>query len=127
MINRRTMLAAGAAALGLAGMPGIALADDFHGFDPAKVGPVRPTTEALRAMVAEAMARTPPRNGKRYVFGYTMWGGSSPFSQLNRQGLEQLAADAGIDIVTLGQRVAAAAQRGELLARKIHGEAAGVA
>lgn len=100
MINRRTMLAAGAAALGLAGMPGIALADDFHGFDPAKVGPVRPTTEALRAMVAEAMARTPPRNGKRYVFGYTMWGGSSPFSQLNRQGLEQLAADAGIDIVT---------------------------
>lgn len=100
MITRRSMLATGAAALGLAGMPGLAHADDFHGFDPRDVGPVRPTTEALRAMVAEATRRTPPRNGKRYVFGYTMWGGSSPFSQLNRQGLERLAADAGIDMVT---------------------------
>ena len=100
MISRRTILATGAAALGLAAMPGLARAEGFHGFDPGDVGPARPTADALRAMVVDAMARTPPRNGRRYVFGYTMWGGSSPFSQLNRQGFERLAADAGIDLVT---------------------------
>jgi len=74
--------------------------DTFHGFDPGNVGAVSPSAESLRAMVAEAVKVTPPRNGKRYVFGYTMWGGSSPFSQLNRKGIEALTAQAGIDLIT---------------------------
>lgn len=100
MITRRTLLAAGTAALAATAMPRLAFADNWHGFNPYDVGPDRPTAEALKAMVAEAVKKTPPRNGKNYVFGYTMWGGSSPFSQLNKQGLEALSADAGIELRT---------------------------
>ncbi len=91
----RTMI--GLAATGLA-MP--ALAEDFHGFDPRAVGPETPGAEALQAMVAEAMTVTPPRNGDAYVFGYTMWGGNSPFSLYNKQGLEALGDAAGVEILT---------------------------
>ncbi len=88
----------GAAAIALAAAAP-ALGDDFHGFDPGAVTGEIPTAEALQAMVAEAEAVTPPRNGEQYVFGYTMWGGSSPFSQLNRQGLEALAEEAGFELL----------------------------
>ena len=93
---RHALLGAGAA-LGLA-LP--ALAEDFHGFDPNNVGPESPTAEALQAMVADAMAVTPPRNGAQYVIGYTMWGGNSPFSLYNKQGLEALAELAGVEVLT---------------------------
>ena len=98
MLNRRTLMAT-AAGLALAGLPRFAQAAGFHGFDPADVGPDRPSADNLKAMVADAMKKTPPRNGKNYVFGYTMWGGSSPFSQLNKQGLQALCADAGIGLL----------------------------
>lgn len=75
-------------------------AEDFHGFDPENVQAEAPDAAALQAMVAEAMAVTPPRNGEKYVFGYTMWGGNSPFSLLNKAGLEDLGDAAGIDILT---------------------------
>lgn len=84
MFTRRQMLATGAAAFAATVLPRPALADGFHGFDPSDVGPGRPSAADLKAMVADAMAKTPPRNGKHCVFGYTIWGGSSPFSQLNR-------------------------------------------
>jgi ribose transport system substrate-binding protein len=74
-------------------------AADFHGFDPDRVTGEAPSADQLKAMVADAMAKTPPRNGQHYVFGYTMWGGNSPFSQLNRQGLEALAKAAGIELL----------------------------
>lgn len=76
------------------------MAQDFHGFDPTDVGPEPPSAENLRAMVADAMAVTPPRNGETYVIGYTMWGGNSPFSLYNKQGLEALAELAGVRILT---------------------------
>ena len=72
----------------------------FHGYDLADIGSEPPSAKALQAMVAEAKKVTPPRNGKNYVFGYTMWGGSSPFSQLNKRGLESMGLAAGIDILT---------------------------
>ena len=72
----------------------------FHGFDLADIKSAPPSTEALKAMVAEAKTVTPPRNGENYIFGYTMWGGSSPFSQLNKRGLEAMGVAAGIDILT---------------------------
>lgn len=96
MITKRGLLLAA----GLAALSRGAWADPFHGFDPDQVGPDAPPAASLRAMVADAMAHTPPRNGKAYVFGYTMWGGSSPFSQLNRQGLAALADAAGITLLT---------------------------
>ncbi|SLN64553.1 sugar ABC transporter substrate-binding protein [Roseisalinus antarcticus] len=77
-----------------------AMAEDFHGFDPTDVGPETPTAENLQAMVADAMEATPPRNGETYVIGYTMWGGNSPFSLYNKQGLEALGEMAGVEILT---------------------------
>lgn len=76
------------------------MAENFHGFDPEAIGPESPSAEALQAMVADALAVTPPRNGSHYVIGYTMWGGNSPFSLYNRRGLEALAELAGVDILT---------------------------
>lgn len=100
-MDRRHLLKMFVAAGGLALAPRLSLADGgFHGFDPLNVGPNHPSRENLAAMVADAMKVTPPRNGKTYVFGYTMWGGSSPFSQLNKKGLEKVAADAGIELIT---------------------------
>ncbi len=95
MISKRTLLLSA----GMTAIAAAARAAPFHGFDPGNVGPAAPSAEALQAMVAEASSRTPPRNGTRYVFGYTMWGGSSPFSQLNRQGLQDLADAAGITLL----------------------------
>lgn len=95
-ILRKALLGA-SVALGLA-VP--ALAEDFHGFDPSDVGPESPSAEDLQAMVADAMAVTPPRNGDHYVIGYTMWGGNSPFSLYNKQGLESLAERAGVEVLT---------------------------
>lgn len=77
-----------------------ASAEDWHGFDPNAVGADAPTAEALLAMVADAKAVTPPRNGDHYVIGYTLWGGNSPFSLYNKKGLEALGALAGVEILT---------------------------
>ena len=100
MLDRRTFIAATSLAAMAAGLPRPGAAATFHGFNPEHVGPGLPSTASLKAMVEAARARTPPRNGERYVFGYTMWGGSSPFSQLNRHGLEDLGEAAGIKILT---------------------------
>lgn len=100
MLTKRQVLKAGVSLAAMAALPkGVFASGTFHGFDPGNVGPDRPTADALKAMVAEAMKKTPPRNGKSYVFGYTMWGGSSPFSQYNKQGLQELAKDAGIELL----------------------------
>jgi ribose transport system substrate-binding protein len=99
MFTRRHILTSAASLAAAAVLPRQALATDFHGFDPLKVGPQRPSADALKAMVADAVKKTPPRNGATYVFGYTMWGGSSPFSQLNKAGLQALCSDAGITLL----------------------------
>lgn len=78
----------------------IGYAEEFHGFDPENVQAESPTADALKAMVADATAVTPPRNGDHYIFGYTMWGGNSPFSLFNKAGLEELGEKAGIEILT---------------------------
>jgi ABC-type sugar transport system substrate-binding protein len=79
--------------------PALAQAVTFPVFDFANIGPTPPSATTLKQMVAAAMVKTKPRNGNRYIFGYTMWGGSSPFSQLNRQGIQALCDAAGIDLV----------------------------
>ena len=99
MQTRRRLLRSGVALAVGAGLARPARAQSFHGFDLGRIGPSAPDAASLDAMVADARAKTPPRNGKDYVFGYTMWGGSSPFSQLNRQGLEQVARAAGVSLL----------------------------
>jgi DNA-binding LacI/PurR family transcriptional regulator len=100
MTTRRQFIQ-GATAFGAATVAGAPLckAADFPAFDFANVGPTPPSVDTLKQMVAAALAKTKPSNGNRYLFGYTMWGGSSPFSQLNRQGIQSLCDAAGIDLV----------------------------
>jgi ABC-type sugar transport system substrate-binding protein len=100
MTTRRALLQ-GTAALGAALMarPAFAQSASFPAFDFAHIGPNPPSADLLKQMVAAAMAKTKPNNGSRYLFGYTMWGGSSPFSQLNRQGIQALCDAAGIDLI----------------------------
>ena len=95
-----TVIRAGLLGLAAAAFALPAWAQDFHGFDPEAVGPETPAAEDLQAMVADAMAVTPPRNGDHYVIGYTMWGGNSPFSLYNKQGVEALGEAAGVEILT---------------------------
>jgi len=100
-MQRRDFIKTGLSAGALAVASRISWAQGtFYGFDPGNVGADIPTAENLRMMVADAVNVTPPRNGRNYVFGYTMWGGSSPFSQLNRKGMEALAEQAGIELIT---------------------------
>jgi L-serine dehydratase len=61
-------LALGAAAGALFGAA--AFAQDFHGFDPKSYDGKRLSAEQYAAMVADASAVTPPRNGEKYVIGF---------------------------------------------------------
>jgi ABC-type sugar transport system substrate-binding protein len=97
--RRRLFQAAAALGTALVARPASSQAAGFPAFDFTHVGPTPPSADTLKQMVAAAMAKTKPNNGNRYVFGYTMWGGSSPFSQLNRQGLQALCDAAGIDLI----------------------------
>ena len=47
-----------------------ALAEDFHGYDPATFDGAMLPAEHLKATVADAMDVTPPKNGKSYVIGF---------------------------------------------------------
>ena len=100
-MQRRDVLKMVGVSGALALMPNLSRAEeDFRGFKPFAVGPGHPPGANLKAMATDAAKVTPPRDGKNYVFGYTMCGGSSPFSQLNKKGLEKIACDADIEVLT---------------------------
>ena len=40
---------------------------------------IAPNPQELADMIAMARRNTPPRNGEKYVVGYTMWGGLQVF------------------------------------------------
>ena len=60
---------------------------------------VAPNPQELADMIAMARRNTPPRNGKKYVVGYTMWGASSSFSQLNLKGMRALAGAGDFELL----------------------------
>ena len=62
MTKRNIMALAGLTALGLI-YGNVAAADDFHGFDPASYDGAMLSADQLQAMVKDASAVTPPRNG----------------------------------------------------------------
>jgi len=57
-------------------------------------------SENLRAMVADAIDVTPPRDAMTHVTGYAMRGGKSPISLYDRRGLEAFGGMAGAEILT---------------------------
>lgn len=98
---KRLALAATLAAM----MSGPALAQDFHGYDPATFDGFMLPAENLAAMVTEAMAMTPPKNGKNYVIGFANLQRDIPFCALVEQGILENAKAAGIEVSVADNRL----------------------
>jgi ribose transport system substrate-binding protein len=87
------------------GLGGAAPAADFHGFDPARFDGDMLSVPQLKAMVADAEKRTPPKNGKRYVFGFANLQRDIVFCILTERGIQANADAAGIDIAVADNRL----------------------
>jgi ribose transport system substrate-binding protein len=75
-----------------------ALADDFHGFDPANFNGMALSPDQLKAMVADAAKVSPPKNGKNFVIGFANLERDIPFCVIVEKGLLAEAAAAGVDM-----------------------------
>jgi ribose transport system substrate-binding protein len=98
---KRLALAASLAAL----MTAPAMAQDFHGYDPATFDGFMLPAENLVAMVTEAMTANPPRNGESYVIGFANLQRDVPFCALVEQGILENAAAAGIQVEVADNRL----------------------
>ena len=81
------------------------LAEDFHGFDPANFDGAMLSGDQLQAMVEEAKATTPPRNGDNYVIGFANLQRDIPFGVLVEQGIQENADAAGVELVIADNRL----------------------
>ncbi|KKB11048.1 ABC transporter [Devosia geojensis] len=96
-------LALGVAAGALFGAA--ALAQDFHGFDPASYDGKRLSAEQYAAMVADATAATPPRNGEKYVIGFANLQRDIAFGVAVERSIQENADLAGVDLVIADNRL----------------------
>jgi ribose transport system substrate-binding protein len=76
-----------------------ALADDFHGFDPANFNGEMLTAANLKAAVADAAKVTPPKHGKNYVFAFANLQRDITFCSKVEGGIKTNAEAAGVDLV----------------------------
>jgi ribose transport system substrate-binding protein len=103
--SRRSVLA-GLALLGSGALrPLAARAESFHGFDPLTHDGSMLPPDALKAMVADAMAVTKPRHGKGYVFGFANLQRDIAFCVKVEQGTIANAKAAGIELVVADNRL----------------------
>jgi len=96
------MKALKALALGLASgalFAAAAVADDFHGFDPANFSGAMLPADNLKAMVADAMKVKPPKNGKNYVIGFANLDRDITFCAKVEQGIVANAKAADVELV----------------------------
>lgn len=82
-----------------------ALAEDFHGFDPANHDASMVSAEQLAAMIAEASAVNPPRNGESYVIGFANLQRDISFCIKVEGGLVANAEAAGIELAITDNRL----------------------
>ena len=82
-----------------------ALAEDFHGFDPANFDGKRLSAEQYAAMVKDATAVTPPRNGQKYVIGFANLQRDITFGVVVEKSIQQNADLAGIDLQIADNRL----------------------
>lgn len=75
-----------------------AFAEDFHGFDPANFDGAMLSADQLQAMVADAAAVTPPRNGSKYVIGFANLQRDISFGVIVEKGIQENADAAGVDL-----------------------------
>ena len=91
----RAALTAGAIAL----FAGTAPAQDFHGFSATGFSGEMPSPENLAAMVVDAMAKSPPRNGEKYVLAFANLDRGITFCAKVEEGIKKNAEAAGIELV----------------------------
>ena len=94
-LNALRLSLAGAA---LALMTGFAAAQDFHGFSPTGYSGDMMSPENLAAAVVDAMKKTPPRNGSKYVIAFANLDAGISFCAKVEQGIKANAAAAGVEL-----------------------------
>ncbi len=82
-----------------------ARADDFHGFDPATFSGAALDAGQLKAMVADAMGKTKPRNGKQYVVAFANLQRDISFGIKVEGAIKTNADAAGIDLIIADNRL----------------------
>ena len=83
----------------------VALADDFHGFDPKTFDGKMLSAEALKAMAADAAKVTPPANGASYAIGFANLQRDIAFGVLVENGIKANAEAAGVELVIADNRL----------------------
>jgi ribose transport system substrate-binding protein len=96
---RFTALRLSLAAAGLALMTSVAPAQDFHGFSATGFSGQMLSAENLAAAVVEAMAKTPPRDGKKYILAFANLQRDISFCAKVEEGIKRNAEAAGIELV----------------------------
>ncbi|MBI2502179.1 MAG: substrate-binding domain-containing protein [Candidatus Latescibacteria bacterium] len=94
----------GALALVL-GLAAGAVAEEWHGFDPAGFGGLMLKAEALQAMAAEARQHRPPKNGDHYVFAFANLQRDMAFGIKVEEGIKANAASAGLELLVADNRL----------------------
>ncbi len=82
-----------------------AFADDFHGFDPSKYDGTRLSADQYKAMVTDATAVKPPRNGSKYVIGFANLQRDMTFGVVVEKSIQANADLAGVDLVIADNRL----------------------
>lgn len=105
-MNTRTparLLAAAAVAFALG--QGAARAESWHGFDPENFDGAMLSAGDLKAMVADAMGKTKPKNGKNYVFAFANLQRDITFGQKVEGGIKENAEAAGVELTIADNRL----------------------
>jgi ribose transport system substrate-binding protein len=82
-----------------------AVGAEFHGFDPATYDGTMLSAAQLKAMVADAEKKTPPKDGKTYTFGFANLQRDIAFGILTEKGIQANADAAGIKLVVADNRL----------------------
>jgi ribose transport system substrate-binding protein len=106
MILTTSIVRSFAAAALAATLAGSALAaEDFHGFTPTGFSGEMLSAENLAAAVTDAIKKTPPRDGKKYVLAFANLDRGITFCQKVEEGIKANAAAAGIELVIADNRL----------------------
>ena len=86
-------------------VPALSSGGQFHGFDPAAYDGLMFSQEALKAMVAEAVEKSPPKNGEALVFGFANLQRDMSFGIKVEKSIERNAEAAGIELLVADNRL----------------------
>jgi ribose transport system substrate-binding protein len=104
-MNFKSLRLAALAGLTATLMSGVAFAEDFHGFDPTNFDGSMVSAEQLAAMVADAVAANPPRNGDKLSIGFANLARDISFALKVEDGIIANAKAAGIDLQVADNRL----------------------